>query len=294
MNAAIIGYGKMGREIERLLVERGHGVGLIVDADNRGDLDAAHLRGIDVALEFTTPATAYDNIRACIDAGTPVVSGTTGWTDRLDELKTRCKERGGAFFYASNYSLGVNLLPTASKLCSFDCIYCECGWNAEHPGGRRFNGRGEVRTQLEATLRQMVADGTPPDVITFAGNGEPTMHPDFEAVIGDTIALRDALCPAAKVSVLSNATQIHRDSVRRALLCLLRGVFHRLTLVLGLPFLLLLSVVPLQDTNRRAGYGVLLPRFRLLHGGTGLDVTHFAPPAWWSSGGTAPCRGAAH
>ena len=110
MNTAIIGYGKMGREIERLLVERGHGVGLIVDADNRGDLDAAHLRGIDVALEFTTPATAYDNIRACIDAGTPVVSGTTGWTDRLDELKTRCKERGGAFFYASNYSLGVNLL----------------------------------------------------------------------------------------------------------------------------------------------------------------------------------------
>ena len=75
-----------------------------------------------------------------------------------------------------------------------------------------------MRTQLEATLRRMVADSTPPDVITFAGNGEPTMHPDFEAVIGDTIALRDALCPAAKVSVLSNATQIHRDSVRRALL----------------------------------------------------------------------------
>lgn len=115
-------------------------------------------------------------------------------------------------------SLGVNLLPTASKLCSFDCIYCECGWNAEHPGARRFNAREEVRTQLEATLRQMVTDGTPPDVITFAGNGEPTLHPEFEAVIGDTLALRDALCPAAKVSVLSNATQIHRDSVRRALL----------------------------------------------------------------------------
>ena len=115
-------------------------------------------------------------------------------------------------------SLGVNLLPTESKLCSFDCIYCECGWNAEHPGARRFNTREDVRTQLAATLRRMVADSTPPDVITFAGNGEPTMHPDFEAVIGDTIALRDALCPAAKVSVLSNATQIHRDSVRRALL----------------------------------------------------------------------------
>ena len=95
-------------------------------------------------------------------------------------------------------SLGVNLLPLSSKLCSFDCIYCECGWNAEHPGGRRFNSREDVRTQLEATLRRMAADSTPPD--------------------GDTIALRDALCPAAKVSVLSNATQIHRDSVRRALL----------------------------------------------------------------------------
>ena len=85
-------------------------------------------------------------------------------------------------------SLGVNLLPTESKLCSFDCIYCECGWNAEHPGARRFNTREDVRTQLATTLRRMVADGTPPDVITFAGNGEPTMHPEFEAVIGDTIA----------------------------------------------------------------------------------------------------------
>ena len=115
-------------------------------------------------------------------------------------------------------SLGVNLLPTESKLCSFDCIYCECGWNAEHPGARRFNTREDVRTQLATTLRRMVADGTPPDVITFAGNGEPTMHPEFEAVIGDTIALRDALCPSAKVSVLSNATQLHREEVRRALL----------------------------------------------------------------------------
>lgn len=114
-------------------------------------------------------------------------------------------------------SLGVNLLPTESKLCSFDCIYCECGWNAEHPGARRFNTREDVRTQLAATLRRMVADGTPPDVITFAGNGEPTMHPEFEAVIGDTIALRDELCPSARVSVLSNATQLHREGVRRAL-----------------------------------------------------------------------------
>lgn len=113
-------------------------------------------------------------------------------------------------------SLGVNLLPLHDKLCSFDCIYCECGWGK--PGTKsRFNSRETVRRLLREKLTEMVAAGTPPDVITFAGNGEPTMHPEFEAVIGDTIALRDELCPSARVSVLSNATQLHRDGVRRAL-----------------------------------------------------------------------------
>ncbi len=115
-------------------------------------------------------------------------------------------------------SLGVNLLPVESKLCNFNCIYCECGWNEEHEGRKRFNAREDVRDMLRKTLSQMVQDGTPPDVITFAGNGEPTMHPDFEHIIDDTIALRNELCPAARVSVLSNATQIHREDVVRALL----------------------------------------------------------------------------
>ena len=110
MRAAIIGYGRMGREIERILLERGHETGLIVDADNAADLDARHLQGIDVALEFTTPATAYGNLRTCIENRTPVVSGTTGWVDRLGELQAFCRERGGALFYASNYCLGVNLM----------------------------------------------------------------------------------------------------------------------------------------------------------------------------------------
>ena len=114
-------------------------------------------------------------------------------------------------------SLGVNLLPVESKLCNFDCIYCECGWNADHPGAKRFNSREDVRTMLGEVLSRMVKDGTPPDVITFAGNGEPTMHPDFESIIDDTLALRDELCPSAKVSVLSNATQLHREDVCRAL-----------------------------------------------------------------------------
>lgn len=100
----------MGREIERILAERGHEVALIIDTDNAADLDAAHLAGIDVAIEFTTPATAYHNIRTCLECGAAVVSGTTGWTERLPELQALCRERGGAMFYASNYCLGVNLM----------------------------------------------------------------------------------------------------------------------------------------------------------------------------------------
>ena len=115
-------------------------------------------------------------------------------------------------------SLGVNLLPTAAKLCNFDCIYCECGWSRGDGGGqRKFNLREDVRRRLDEKLRGMVAAGTPPDVITFAGNGEPTMHPQFGEIIDDTLALRDEICPAARVSVLSNATMIGRENVRRAL-----------------------------------------------------------------------------
>ena len=115
-------------------------------------------------------------------------------------------------------SLGVNLLPTAAKLCNFNCLYCECGWNGQTRGGeKKFHDRKEVARLLEAKLREMSAAGKCPDVITFSGNGEPTIHPDFEAIIDDTIALRDALCPSARVSVLSNATMIGRPEVRRAL-----------------------------------------------------------------------------
>lgn len=113
-------------------------------------------------------------------------------------------------------SLGINLLPIDCKLCSFDCIYCECGWTL---GGQkpRFNDKKAVLAMLEGVLGDMVEAGTPPDVLTFAGNGEPTMHPDFEEIVDGVIALRDRLAPSAKVSVLTNATMLHRESVRRAL-----------------------------------------------------------------------------
>ena len=115
-------------------------------------------------------------------------------------------------------SLGVNLLPLESKLCNFDCIYCECGWNRDNRSEKpRFNVREDVREALREVLAKMREEGALPDVITFAGNGEPTMHPDFESIIEDTIALRDEFAPEAKVSVLSNATQLHREGVVRAL-----------------------------------------------------------------------------
>ena len=109
MKAAIIGYGKMGHEIEQVLLRRGHTIGLIIDENNRSELTPSALRDIDVAIEFTTPDTAYDNILACIESGTAVVSGTTGWTQRLPELQQRCREVGGTMIYSSNYSLGVNV-----------------------------------------------------------------------------------------------------------------------------------------------------------------------------------------
>lgn len=110
-------------------------------------------------------------------------------------------------------SLGINLMPTDAKLCSFDCVYCECGWNQPvlHPQlPTREQVRKELKFQLSALNHQL-------DVITFSGNGEPTMHPDFLGIIQDTCTLRNQYCPQAKVSVLSNSTQLGRSEVVEAL-----------------------------------------------------------------------------
>ena len=115
-------------------------------------------------------------------------------------------------------SLGINLLPPDGKVCTFNCIYCECGFNEDHRPSLPMPTREEVATGLEEKLCQMVADGQLPDVLTFAGNGEPTCHSHFAEIIDDTIRLRDKYCPKAKVSVLSNATMIHRQAVHDALM----------------------------------------------------------------------------
>jgi wyosine [tRNA(Phe)-imidazoG37] synthetase (radical SAM superfamily) len=116
-------------------------------------------------------------------------------------------------------SLGINLLPGNRKLCNFDCIYCECGWNLDSAGIKgTLPDREEVHSALEAKLADMKKRNIAPDVITFAGNGEPTLHPDFPGIIDDTILLRDNYFPGAKIAVLSNATTISHPFIRRALL----------------------------------------------------------------------------
>ena len=114
-------------------------------------------------------------------------------------------------------SLGINLLPVNGKICTFDCIYCECGWNRDGRNDTRLPKAMEVREALEAKLKQLVADGIPVDSITFSGDGESTIHPDFPQIVDDTLALRNQYYPLAKVSVLSNATQVHRPEIFRAL-----------------------------------------------------------------------------
>ena len=114
-------------------------------------------------------------------------------------------------------SLGINLLPEDGKVCSFDCIYCECGFNSDHRPKKPLPTREEVRIALEARLQDMQKNGPVPDVLTFAGNGEPTAHPHFPEIIEDTLALRDKYFPKAKVSVLTNSTFIHRPAVFEAL-----------------------------------------------------------------------------
>lgn len=114
-------------------------------------------------------------------------------------------------------SLGINLMPSDGKICSFDCIYCEAGYNAQGAGKAGLPPRADVARDLERRLREMSAAADPLDVITFSGNGEPTLHPEFPGIIDDTLALRDRFYPSAKVSVLSNSTRIFSPAVAAAL-----------------------------------------------------------------------------
>ncbi|MBK5721090.1 4-hydroxy-tetrahydrodipicolinate reductase [Dysgonomonas sp. Marseille-P4677] len=115
MNIALIGYGKMGHEIEKIAISRGHNIVSIIDVNNPEDFESAAFKSADVAIEFSTPDSAINNYRRSFAANVPVVAGTTGWLDHMDEVKKACAEEGKTFFYASNYSLGVNIFFTLNR-----------------------------------------------------------------------------------------------------------------------------------------------------------------------------------
>ncbi len=115
MKIALLGYGKMGKEIEKIALKRGHTIVLKIDKDNAGSITNKDLQEADVAIEFSTPHTVLSNIRKCFDAGLPIVVGTTGWYDNFEEVRTECTSRNGSLFYATNFSLGVNLFFKVNK-----------------------------------------------------------------------------------------------------------------------------------------------------------------------------------
>lgn len=115
MKIALIGYGKMGKTIEQIALNRGHQIVSIVDINNPEEFQSDNFKSADVAIEFTTPATAFDNYMKSFAAGVPVVSGTTGWLDRIGEIKDKCANEGKTFFYASNFSIGVNIFFALNK-----------------------------------------------------------------------------------------------------------------------------------------------------------------------------------
>lgn len=115
MKIALIGHGKMGRAIEKIALERGHEIVAVIDVDNQEDFDSDAFRSADVAIEFTTPKTAYDNYLKSFAQGVKVVSGSTGWTDRLEEIHKLCDDKGYTFFWTSNFSIGVNIFFALNK-----------------------------------------------------------------------------------------------------------------------------------------------------------------------------------
>ncbi len=151
MKIALIGYGKMGKTIEKLALGKGHEVVLKIDKENQADLTAANLRQADVAIEFTQPESAFANIKACLEAGVPVVSGTTGWLGRLSEMREICEASGSAFLHATNFSIGVNMLFALNRYLA-----------------KMMNGQPQYDVQMEEVHHTQKLDAPSGTAITLA------------------------------------------------------------------------------------------------------------------------------
>jgi 4-hydroxy-tetrahydrodipicolinate reductase len=158
MKIALIGYGKMGKAIESIAIQKGHEVVLKIDLDNAADLNAQNLERADVAIEFTGPSSAVDNIKKCLEAGTPVVSGSTGWLEHWEEIKDYCEQHNGTLLYASNYSVGVNLFFELNKyLAGLMEPYTEYDVQMEeiHHAQKKDAPSGTAITLAEQVLQQI-------------------------------------------------------------------------------------------------------------------------------------------
>ena len=226
MKVAIIGYGKMGHEIEQVLLQRGHSVALIIDQENAHDLCAEKLAGVDVAIEFTTPTTAYSNLRTCIECGTPVVSGTTGWHEQLAELQELCRERGSSMIWSSNYSLGVNITFRLNRYLAELMNRFE-GYNVaieeihhtqkkDAPSGTAISLANDILERVERKQRWLNEPTEEADAIEITSLREgmvPGTHtvtytsPDDEIVIKHTLFSRRALALGAVVAAEFVATK---------------------------------------------------------------------------------------
>ena len=187
-------------------------------------------------------------------------------------------------------SLGVNLLPDSGKICTFDCIYCECGYNADGRTKQGFPPRKAVAQVLATKLQELKTTGITPDVLTFSGNGEPTLHPEFEEIIDDTIELRNKYFPQAKISVLSNATMIDKKSVFRALnkvdnnILKLDSVFEHQVKSIDQPLQPAFSVTQLIENLKRFNGNLIIQTifFKGVHNGQFIDNTAEEEVNAWS------------
>ncbi len=158
MNIALIGYGKMGKAIEEIALQKGHTITLKIDLENQHELSADNLKKADVAIEFTGPETAADNIYTCLDAGIPVISGSTGWLNKLPDIEKHCLKKNGSFLYASNFSIGVNIFfELNSKLAKLMARFPEYEVSIDeiHHTGKKDSPSGTAITLAEKVIREL-------------------------------------------------------------------------------------------------------------------------------------------
>ena len=203
MNVALIGYGKMGKAIEKILIERGHSIVSVIDIDNQEDFGSDAFRSADVAIEFTTPSVAFDNYLKCFAANVPVVAGTTGWLEHIDVIKAFCENEGQTFFYAPNFSIGVNiffalnkwLANMMNKFADFEVTISETHHihKLDAPSGTAIALAGDILSAMDRK-KQWTSEKTnePTDLyIESIREGEvPGMHDVVYESGADTIQIR--------------------------------------------------------------------------------------------------------